>query len=82
LESYEQRDSILEFVEKEQNGPWFNDANEVMMKERVDPRFIKALVVPTQRKKEDLAAYLHKRGLAVRDDWIRVGRYVTEELIT
>jgi hypothetical protein len=87
--SYAERDGILEFIQKEQAMPGVRGDHEVMLKERVAPSFFKGLIVPDEKTKADLIAYLRKSDLLQGDEilntpvdrFIRVGTNVTEELI-
>ncbi len=88
LESYQERDNILEFIRKEQNQ--FNYSNEVMLKDRIDPSFFTGIIVPNAQIKSKLISYLKKEGLLENglilnipvDRFIRVGTQFSEELFS
>ena len=88
-ESYASRDGILEFIEKEQAATRINRGHEVMLKERIAPSFIKALIVPDEQTKSHLVDFLRANDLVQNetilnkpiDEFVRVGTKVTEDLI-
>ena len=88
-ESYASREGILEFIAKEQNSATLNRGHEVMLKERIAPSFIKALIVKDEQTKTHLVDYLRSNNLVQNekildtpiDEFIRVGTKVTEDLI-
>ena len=90
---YQQRLGILEFIQQEQK--WFDDDNEVMCKDRIDPKFFKGIIVPDQKTGEDLLTALrtyqvvesHAKGQETIggipvEKFIRIGTRMTKELIT
>lgn len=91
---YLSRPGILEFVEQEQNSTNSNKSHELMLKERLDPSFIKGLIVPDIETRDGLLEALRNYGVAQRDSlgnetvlgisvgkFIRVGTQITEELV-
>jgi hypothetical protein len=86
---YTNRPGILEFIQEEQESLYGHYRNEVMLKERIDPSLFTGLVVPDEVTKADLLAYLTSCNLVqegkilghLADEFIRVGKQVTEELI-
>jgi hypothetical protein len=85
--TYAERDGILEFIEKEQQGP-FRGGHEVMFKERIAPSFFNRLVVSNQQTKLGLIQYLEKCGLIQNnlilnrpvDQFIRVSNKMNADL--
>lgn len=83
-DSYKERPGIMEFIENEQQ---FNtDDHEIMLKERLDPSLIQALIVQDQETHDNLVQYLKSQnihdmnGVAI-DKFVRIGNTVTEELL-
>lgn len=85
---YGKRDGILEFIANEQSSPHLNPGHEVMLKERVAPKFFKGLIVPNEKTKMGLVKHLQECGLIENgkilntdvDKFIHVGDRVSEEL--
>jgi hypothetical protein len=88
-ETYAKRESILEFIRKEQVSNEFIYTHEVMLKERLDPSFFTGVIVPDEETKRQLTHYLNDHGLiedgkildCAVDRFIRVGNRITAELI-
>ncbi len=88
IESYKDRDSILEFIQKQQSYPMNLNGHEVMLKERVAPSFFDGLVVPDESTKQKLIKRLNSEDLIIDglilgkpiDKFIRIADRVTEEL--
>ncbi|HSX37865.1 MAG TPA: hypothetical protein VLE95_03445 [Chlamydiales bacterium] len=88
-EPYANRDNILEFIEKENRNPYSHEDQEVMIKERIAPSFLKALIVEDEKTKIDLIQYLEACGIMqngkvfdrTADEFIRIGTQMTEDLI-
>lgn len=89
---YLQRDGILDFLKRECNHTTYRDDHEVLLKERVPPSMIKGIIVPEAQVKNSLIAYFKERHIIQHDGsdtilgipvdrFIRVGRYLTEELV-
>ena len=88
IESYKDRESILEFIRSQQMFPMHQNGHEVMLKERVAPSFFDGLVVSDQATKDKLLLRLKSEDLILDglvlgkpiDKFIRVADRVTEEL--
>lgn len=80
--SYKDRLNILEFTESLETSRYNYFANEVMLKERLKPSWIKTIIVPDQKTHDSLSAYLSKQDRKFSADFIRIGDKITEELIT
>lgn len=86
--AYKTRENILEFIQKEQTGP-FHSGHEIMLKERLAPSFFTGIIVQNEKTKSELIDYFSRTGLIQNgqilnspvDRFIRVGTKVTEELI-
>lgn len=74
---YRTRPSILEFVQ----GKIYSH-HEVMLKERLDPSNIQALIVPDQAIADNLRRYLQKEKIDVPENFIRVGTEITSAILS
>lgn len=91
---YLTRPNLQEFIVEQQGAPHVYSGNEVMLKERVAPSYIKGLIVPDVQTREDLLAHLRLHEIVQKgpgggesilntpvERFIRVGTRVTADLI-
>lgn len=65
---YSERPNVFEFVDEEMR--WFNGDNEVMAKERIDPKWITGIVVRTEEMKESLVRSLLERNIQAPEIYV------------
>ena len=95
-DKYLNHPNILEFIEHLQHPAysWQYDRNEVMVKERLDPKFFTGIILDNEKTREGLLSYLRTSNLVQKDSignetilnidvnrFLRVGKYATNELL-
>jgi hypothetical protein len=96
-DTYLNHPDILEFTNQLENPscPWQYDRNEVMIKERLDPRFFKGVILHDEKTRLGLLEHLRSRHLTKWDAmghetilnidvdrFLRVGQFATQELLS
>jgi hypothetical protein len=94
--SYTTRPDILEFTKQLQHSDcsWKYNRNEVMIKERLDPKYFTGIVLNSEETRAGLLNHLRTQDLVKQDEsgretilnidvdrFLRVGKFATEELI-
>ena len=85
--SYKNRPGILDFVYDENHNLGYTAANEVMVKERIDPRYIQCIVVQNEKTRTNLIDNLRGYNIISHDntilgkplnDFIKVAHRISE----